>query len=165
MSDASGSFGCGAFSSAYGWFQLKWPECWNSIGIAAKELVPVVIAAALWGHRWRRTSVCFVSDNMAVVNILRSRTSKDCILVHLMRCLVFYAAYFGFQFIAKHIPGVLNTAADAISRNNIPLFLSLCPQVPQVAIPQPVQDLLVGRRPDWGSKDWTRLFKISLARE
>ena len=39
-----------------------------------------MIAAALWGHRWRRTCVCFVSDNMAVVDILRSRTSKDCIL-------------------------------------------------------------------------------------
>lgn len=165
VSDASGSYGCGAFSSAHGWFQLKWPEDWNPLGIAAKELVPVVIAAALWGHHWKRTCVCFRSDNMAVVDVLRSRTSRDRLLMHLLRCLVFYAAYFGFQFIAKHIPGVLNTAADAISRNNISLFLSVCPQVPRVIIPQPVVDLLVVRRPNWGSEDWTRLFKHSLIRE
>ena len=118
------------FSSAYGWFQLKWPTCWIPIGITAKELVPVVIAAAVWGKHWKHACVCFRSDNMAVVDLLRTRTSKDLLLMHLLPCLVIYAAFFGCQFMAKHVPGVLNTAADAISRNNVSLFLSLCPQVP-----------------------------------
>ena len=161
-SDASGSYGCGAFSTTHGWFQLEWPDSWTAIGIAAKELVPVVIAAALWGANWNRACVCFRSDNQAVVEILTSRTSKDHLLMHLVRCL---AAFFGFQFVAQHVPGVLNTVADAISRNNIPLFLSIFPQVPRVTLPQPLLDLLVIKRPDWGSSDWTKLFVSSLARD
>lgn len=164
ISDASGSFGCGAFAIPHGWFQLEWPESWQALNIAAKELVPVVIAAALWGHQWKRSCVCFKSDNMAVVEIMKSRTARDPLLMHLLRCLVFYAASFGFHFSAEHVPGVDNTAADAISRNNIPLFLSLVPQMPRVTIPHPVLDLLVTKRPNWGSQDWTALFASSLIR-
>jgi len=164
ISDASGSYGCGAFSHNYGWFQLEWPESWQAINITAKELVPVILAAALWGHQWKRSCVCFRSDNMAVVDILKTRASRDPVLMHLLRCLVFYAAYHRFQFTAQHVPGVLNTAADAISRNNIPLFLSLVPQMPCTTIPQLLLELLVTKRPNWGSTDWTRLFAHSLSR-
>lgn len=165
ISDASGSFGCGAFVNNLGWFQLQWPDSWQSTNIAAKELVPVVIAAALWGHRWSGAGVCFRSDNMAVVSILSTSTSRDQLLMHLLRCLTFYSAYFRFTIKATHIPGTLNTAADAISRNNIPLFLSLVPHTQQFAIPQPLVDLLVTHRPDWGSQAWTHLFVNSLSRE
>ena len=127
LSDASGTYGYGAFCVSYGWFQIQWPESWASIHIAAKELVPIVCAAAIWGTRSR---ICFRSDNMAVVEVLRSRTSRDDLLMHLLRCLVFYAAYFRFDFVADHIPRTRNTAADAISRNNLPLFHSLVPQIP-----------------------------------
>lgn len=163
VSDASGSYGCGAFSGPHGWFQLEWPASWAPFHIAAKELVPIVIAAALWGREWKRSCICFRSDNMAVVSILKSRTSKDQLLMHLLRCLVFYAAFYRFQFVAEHVPGVLNTAADAISRNNTSLFLSLAPpQIPHITIPQSVLELLVIGRPNWGSNEWTRLFVHSL---
>ena len=164
ISDTSGSFGCGAFSIPHGWFQLEWPASWQDTNITVKELVPIVIAAALWGDKWRRSCVCFKCDNMAVVEILRSRTARDPLLMHLLRCVVFYAAVFGFQLVASHVPGVMNTAADAISRNNTDLFLSLVPQIPQVIIPKPVLDLLVTKRPNWGSQEWTSLFVSSLTR-
>ena len=162
VSDASGAYGCGGFSLPHGWFQVEWPENWHSIHIAAKELVPIVIAASIWGPAWRQRCVCFRTDNMSVVNVLGSCTSKDPVLMHLIRCLIFYAALFRFQFVAEHIPGVINVAADAISRNNLPLFHSIVPQIPQAAIPQPVMELLVTNRPDWGSKSWTTLFERSL---
>ena len=164
VSDASGTFGCGAFSSGCGWFQLQWPEDWAAIHITAKELVPIVVAAAIWGHTWTRKRVRFVSDNMAVVALLNSRTSSDTLLMHLLRCLTFYAAFFKFELESAHIPGTDNTAADAISRNNITLFHSLVPHISQVTIPQTVIDLLVTRRPDWGSDTWTHLFRSTLAR-
>ena len=46
-SDASGGFGCGGFSLPHGWFQAQWPQKWMNTHITAKELVPIVIAAAL----------------------------------------------------------------------------------------------------------------------
>lgn len=78
--------------------------------------------------------------------------------MHLLRCFSFYAAYFKFHFTARHIRGVLNIAADAISRNYLPLFFSLVPQAPQFVLPPTLEQLLVVTRPDWGSQDWTQLF-------
>jgi len=107
-SDALGSFGCGAFSLNHGWFQLEWPESWRTANIAAKELVPIVLAASLWGPCWHHKCIRFRSDNMAVVDILRSRTSRDPLLMHLLCCLVFYAAVYHFNFSAEHLPGTHN---------------------------------------------------------
>ena len=42
FSDASGSFGCGAFTVDHGWFQLQWGLDWRDVGIAVKEMIPVV---------------------------------------------------------------------------------------------------------------------------
>ena len=33
-----------------GWFRGQWPEDWVNVDISVNELVPVVIAAALWGR-------------------------------------------------------------------------------------------------------------------
>ena len=142
----------------------KWPASWNSTHIAAKELVPIVIAAALWGPHWHGRCIGFRTDNMAVVEVLHSRTASDPLLMHLLRCLVFYAAVHHFDFVGEHIPGKDNIAADALSRNNLALFSCLFPQAMQVPIPQPVLDLLVVVRPNWGSHEWTSLFRDSWTR-
>ena len=161
-SDASGTFGCGAFLQSLGWFQVRWPACWDPVNIAAKELVPIVITAALWGAQWAGHSICFHSDNMAVVAILGKGSSTDRLLMHLLRCLLFYAAYFTFHIHSEHIPGIMNVAADALSRNNLSSFSSLVPQTPQVQVPQSVSCLLLTQMPNWGSVTWTELFKTSL---
>ncbi len=49
-SDASGSYGCGAIFGNT-WFQVLCPPSWAAINITAKELVPIVIAAACWGSQ------------------------------------------------------------------------------------------------------------------
>ena len=161
-SDASGSFGCGAFDHSYGWFQLQWPQHWSAVDIAIKEFVPVVIVAALWGSMWEGRHVCFCSDNMAVVSILNKYMAKVQLLNYFLRCLFFYASFYKFYFSAAHIPGTFNTAADALSRNNLTAFSLLFPQVPQVEVQATVQDLLVWEMPDWISPRWTNLFSLSL---
>ena len=48
--DTSGSWGCGALWDGQ-WLQVAWSE-WPSLdsaNISAKELLPVVVAAATWG--------------------------------------------------------------------------------------------------------------------
>ena len=66
FTDASGSYGCGGYF-APNWFSLQWPSLWADSIISVKELVLVVLAAALWGMHWRGLTVCFHSDNSAVV--------------------------------------------------------------------------------------------------
>ena len=67
--DASGNWGCGAIEPPF-WFQYQWPESWFDHSIATKELLPIVMAIAIWGRRWSKKHVSCRCDNMAVVNIL-----------------------------------------------------------------------------------------------
>ena len=88
-SDASGSWGCGALNDSGDWFQVKWPTSWTLHHIAAKEMVPVVIALAVWGAHWKSSGVLVMSDNMAVVGALSSGAARDPPRIHLLRCLHF----------------------------------------------------------------------------
>jgi len=65
-SNASSSWGCGAF---YGnaWFQLQWPAVIKDNHITTKEILPIIIAAAIWGAQWANQSVLCHCDNEAVV--------------------------------------------------------------------------------------------------
>lgn len=142
---------------------LPWTEETELYLITAKELIPIVIAGALWGRHWRGTTVQAYCDNMAVVHIVNHGSSKNRDAMHLARCLAFITAKFDFYMIASHIKGANNTKADALSRDNLQLFRSLHPQAePEGAqIPQPLLDLLVLSRPDWTSKRWTELWNTT----
>ena len=148
--DASGSWGCGAFSGTQ-WFSLKWNINAASLHITVKELLPITMAAALWGAKWRGQSVQVWCDNEAVVTILNQGTSKDLEVMHSIRCLAIITAKWEFYLFASHIKGQLNTAADALSRNNVPLFKSLHSQAHPVSTDTPAAllDLLIIRKPDW----------------
>ena len=76
MSDASESWGCGAYTSAWEWFQLRWPPSWESIHITVKELLPIVVAAAVWHKQWEGKSVKCLCGNAATVAIINSGRSK-----------------------------------------------------------------------------------------
>ena len=109
--------------------------------------------------------VCFHVDNLAVVSLLNKRSAKDPLLSHLLWCLFFFSAFYKFHFSAEHIPGISNTAANALSRDNIHLFSLLVPQVLQATVPSSIQELLLLEAPDWTSPRWTSLFCLSLPRD
>ena len=56
-SDASGKWGCGAFHGNK-WFQIHWRESWTQAHITVKELVPTVVAIALWGYSLVGRCIC-----------------------------------------------------------------------------------------------------------
>ena len=74
FSDASDSWGCGGYWGLH-WFQFKWPDHLCALPITTKELIPVVVAAAIFAHQWKGHSVQFSVDNLAVVHILNSTYS------------------------------------------------------------------------------------------
>ena len=162
-SDASGSWGCRAHWETE-WFQLAWdntPEM-RATNIATQELLPVVVAAAVWGRRW--SGLC-QSDNQAVVAVLTSRSCRDKDLMHLLRCLFFFEAEFHFNLVAIHIPGKLNILADSLSLNDASLLLQQVNQEVShkpTAIPMPLLELLAVRHPDWTSNTWRQMFRSSL---
>ena len=120
-SDASGSWGCGAYWGSQ-CFQLPWSvtACHIDINIATKELIPIVIAAALWGKMWSGQVVCSRCDNEAVVAVINRCTSRDYASVMVSH---FFEASFLFQIVATHMAGSENTLADNLSRDKLHVYL------------------------------------------
>ncbi len=160
-SDASGSWGCGAYTSQGHWFQLPLPESWSGIHITIKELLPIVLGVAVWGEMWQGMSVSCRCDNAAVVAIVNSGRSKVDRAMHLMRCLSFFLARWGVSLKCRHIPGVLNGAADALSRNALPSFQRLVPGANEspTVLPDRLLECLVLGTPDWTRVDWIGMFR------
>ena len=126
VSDASGKWGCGAAFESH-WFQLKWQGLGNTqaLDITAKELLPIVLAAAVWGQKWAGSGIIARCDNRAVVAIVNSGTSRESEAMYLRRCLAFLEARWSFVVQANHIRGVDNVVADALSRDKGELARSL----------------------------------------
>jgi len=102
-SDASGSWGCGTTWKS-SWFQLKWNKITEAFHITVKELIPIIIATAIWGSEWKGSIVTDYCDNAAVVSVLNTRYSKEENLKQLLRTLFFIEARYQFKPKASHIP-------------------------------------------------------------
>ena len=93
---ASSGWGCGAWHGRH-WFQLRWDERSAGLQIMIKELLPVVLACAVWGPLWAHTRVVCLCDNQAVVACLHSRTTRDSHCMHMLWTLAFVEARHAFS--------------------------------------------------------------------
>ena len=106
-----------------------------------------MVAVALWGHTWKGRRICCYCNNIAVVFALNKGSARDQQLMHLLRALFFFCAIQHISLSAQHIAGATNDSADALSCNNLALFLSTNPQVaPQPSlIPWELLELVFNR--------------------
>ena len=136
--DASNTALSGYFNGS--WFvELVQELEGNSIN--HRELRAVVLAAATWSQAWSGKRILFHCDNMSVVNILRSGTSRNPLLMALVRSLLYLAAVNCFEFSATYINTKDNDVADALSRLDWHRFWGLAPDAsvtmtPPATIPQ-----------------------------
>ena len=126
-SDAARSVGCGALLGSF-WFALRWPNMEHLPEIAVLELVPLVLAASVWGDTWSNQRIRFSCDNLSVVQVLQKKSSKNPHLLKLLRNLTFFAVKFNFDYSAVHVEGKENPAADSLSRFQFQVFRELCPE-------------------------------------
>ena len=112
----------------------------------------------MWGKNWEGQVVCCQCDNEAGVAVLNRRTSRDQDLMHLLQCLSFFEANFGFSVVAKHIPGTQNSLADDLSRDKLSSFLQARDQATLSLQSKPPEPLL-NYRPDWTSPAWRGMFR------
>ena len=156
-SDASGSWGCGAWTQD-SWLQYKWPDNCD-FHISFKELFALVLAAAVWGRGWNGSMVQWRCDNQAAVRVLSTRCCCDAPMMHLLRCLFFYEAHHHFSVGGVYVPGKENDLADDLSRDRHLSFLSKAPHMDKTPTPVPDQlpMLLLGQG-NWMCPRWTRTF-------
>ena len=122
--DASGSLGLGIFTGSL-WCAEPWPSFeGRATNIAILEMVPLLVAATLWGPSWERKRVLFQSDNMAVVYAVNGWLPKDDHLVSLLKRLAKLSVLHNFRVRCEHLPGVRNIDADLLSRDRINDFLT-----------------------------------------
>ena len=164
-SDASGSWGCGAWHS-HACFQVQWDQSSCALSIAEKELIPIILGCVAWGHHWRGHRVVFHCDNQVVVSCLHSRTSRHKGIMHLVRCLVFVEATLGFCLVPVYINTKANYLADALSRNDLRSFLSKVPTADGTPTPISFQllHLQLDPRADWTCPIWCPQFRAIFER-
>ena len=86
-----------------------------------------MLALAVWGNRLKNKKIKFNIDNLALVEILNSQTSKSKRVMNLMRTFVLYTLQNHIIFRAQHIFGKFNCISDSISRQQCQRFRRLAP--------------------------------------
>ena len=83
--------------------------------------------------------------------------------MHLLRSMFFVAAKFNFWFKAVHVPGSLNYAANAISRNKLTDLFVHAPLLNTAPcfLSQEVLSVLLSPH-DWNSQTWAKQFSTYL---
>ena len=111
------------------WLQYKWPQTnsFRDLPITQKEVLPVVLACAVWGEQWSSQMVQAYCVNEAAVSVLNSGYSRDPQIMHLLRCLFFIKAHFQIEVRVSHIPRAKNVQANAISHDLLSVFFSQVP--------------------------------------
>ena len=136
FTDASGSLGYGIFYMGH-WIANPWPPVLQNRSIQWKELYHIALACLLWGHQWTGKKLLFHCDNQAVVDIWASGSSRDPLIMHLVRSIFFTAATNHFTVLVTHIVGTSNVIADSLSRLQMSRFRLLAPAADLEPTPVP----------------------------
>ena len=114
VSDASKQGFGGCFGTK--WIQGFYPQDWQHFHITILEFFPIFVLVSMFGHLMANSSIIFLCDNKAVVEIINKQSSKDKTIMNLVRPLVLKLISHNILFVAKHIEGKRNILADKISR-------------------------------------------------
>ena len=135
-SDAAGSVG---FACTHGtsWTFGLFPEHTKRHHINILELYPITLAVFLFSQDWCNKNILFICDNLAVVHCLNKQTSKDPVMMQLIRIIVLRALKYNFCFRCKHIASSHNTVCDRLSRFQIKEALHAAPYLDTDPLPIP----------------------------
>jgi len=136
FTDSSGSLGYGVFYMGH-WISEPWTSVLEDRSIQWKELYPVALSCFLWGHQWSGKKLLFHHDNQAVVDIWASGTSRDPLIMHLVRSIFFTAATNHLTVLVSHIAGANNSIADSVFCFQMAWFCQLAPEADLEPTPVP----------------------------
>ncbi len=129
-SAAGHGLGFGAYFEGH-WTYSAWPDRWHELSltndITLLELFPILVALHIWGEQLRNKKIVFHCDNMAVVHILNTMTSKSETVMFLVRRLAILCFHSNMVLKAVHVAGYNNGICDALSRLQLSKFRERAP--------------------------------------
>ena len=100
----------------------------------------------LWAKEWANTVVRFWCDNQVVVYIVNNLSSRSERVMNLVRAFTLRALQFNVMVHARHVPGIDNRIADALSRQQIQRFRELTPEARDLPEVLPAEVWQIGMR-------------------
>jgi hypothetical protein len=133
FTDSAGGIGKGSGCYLFGkWSILQWPVEWYQTDILKDitflEMIPIALSVFLWDRVFKRKKIAFHVDNLAVVTVLNSKSSKSPRVMNLLRFIVYRSMMGHFHMKAFHISSSNNCVADALSRGQFQKFKELPPE-------------------------------------
>ena len=163
QTDASSTWGCGAFFEGK-WFQSARCTDWLPCNIIAKELVSIVLSCVSWPLLARKL-VLFLCDHSSLVGAIKKGSSKNPLVMHLLRYLWLFVAVYDIDLTAEHIAGITNQVADMLTRNQVEQFFSKHPQVSHLPTPllPSLLHIVSPLKLDWTSPIFRQYFEDILS--
>lgn len=126
--DAASETGYGGYFRG-AWFAAEWKRhqrqpMWS---MPCQELFPILVAATVWGSRWRNLRIQVFCDNESTVNMLNKGYTNKEPAATMLRDVMFVSMRSNFSLKARHIPGIDNSLADSLSRLQLDRFRRLAP--------------------------------------
>ena len=111
----------------------------NGISTEWQEIFAIAVVCALWFPHFSGKRIQFWYDNESVNDIINSGHPKATRLMELMRFLIFLSMKHNFFVRARHVPGVSNDIADALSRFQDERFRASAPKAQKNPVPSRLQ--------------------------
>jgi hypothetical protein len=113
--DAS-SHGFGGHDSDGSFFLGEWSATQRNRSSTWREAMAVYLGAITWEDKWRNRRIHLLTDNMALVYILNSGSSRAPAIMKIIRRLFLLLARSNILLKASHLPREFNTQADWLSK-------------------------------------------------
>ena len=104
------------------WFSTAWPKKYKDKHINILELFGVAAAICTWLEDKNNINVLIYTDNKNIVDIWYSGSTQCKDMMDIIRYLFFFTAKRNINVQLQHIYGYNNTAADLLSRLQVPRF-------------------------------------------
>ena len=139
--DASGTGCAGVLGNT--WFSVEWPQSLHQHHISVKELFAIILACELWAYKISDKKIILLCDNIASVEVINHLRAKDTVMMRLVRRLVLCGLRNNIVFRARHVPGISNGVADALSRNQFKRAKRLQPELNELPSVVPASHIYI----------------------
>ena len=135
FTDASESWGCGTWSAPH-WFQIHWTSEWAPQTIAFKELLPIMVAVAIWSNTDRgRGSLCHCGNAVVVLYINRLH-ARDPQASHMLCYLAYLQAMYNCR---------LRVIQEGAARIQLPITTAMMHRIKSALAQEPCRTVHFGQ--------------------